>query len=91
MLATWKFKWLEALIEGRPTPLVHNGKMDEAAMNRHKVTHHELLAALRAVGCSGIDQVHVAVLENTGRISVLMRTHPHEPEAPPAATGDQPG
>src|SRR5437016_14521887 len=28
-LATYRWKWLEGLVEGRPLLLVHNGKLDE--------------------------------------------------------------
>jgi uncharacterized membrane protein YcaP (DUF421 family) len=39
-------------------------------MEREKLTHNELNAALRAAGCSKPDEVHYAILENTGRITV---------------------
>src|SRR5450432_3840921 len=45
--ATFKSKRLEALIEGRPQVLVHNGHIFEDVMNRAHLTHHELNAALR--------------------------------------------
>lgn len=72
-LATYRFKWLEGLVEGRPSILIHNGKLDEKAMRDEKLTHHELMAALRDAGCSSIDQVHIAIMENNGRISILPR------------------
>jgi uncharacterized membrane protein YcaP (DUF421 family) len=68
---TYRSKWFSSIIEGKPTILIHNGKVDERAMRHEQMTHHELMAALRAEGLSSIDQVHVAILENTGRISVL--------------------
>jgi uncharacterized membrane protein YcaP (DUF421 family) len=68
---TYRWKWFSGLVEGKPTILIHNGKVDERAMRHEQMTHHELMAALRAEGLSGIEQVHVAILENTGRISVL--------------------
>ncbi|HYQ92931.1 MAG TPA: YetF domain-containing protein [Candidatus Competibacteraceae bacterium] len=33
--------------------------------------HHELNAALRQAGCACIEDVHVAILENNGVISVV--------------------
>lgn len=36
-----------------------------------KLTHHELDTAIRAAGCDSINDVHVAILENNGSITVL--------------------
>src|SRR6185369_12191212 len=40
-LATFRSKRLEAIIEGRPQILVHNGQLFEEVMSRAKLTHHE--------------------------------------------------
>jgi uncharacterized membrane protein YcaP (DUF421 family) len=69
-LATSKNKKFEALVEGRPEVLVHNGKLFTDVMAREQITHHELDAALRAAGCASVEEVHFAVLENTGKITV---------------------
>src|SRR6266852_6027045 len=69
-LATYRSKRLEALVEGRPEILIHNGKLFTEVMEREKLTHHELNAALRAAGCACIEEVHFAILENNGVISV---------------------
>ncbi len=68
--ATFKSKRMEALIEGRPEILIHNGKLFENVMKRQKITHHELNAALRDAGCANMSEVHFAVLENNGNITV---------------------
>jgi len=72
-LATYRSKRLEALIEGRPQVLIHNGKLYEQALTDARLTHHELNAALRQAGCVAVDDVHCAVLENNGSISVVSR------------------
>jgi uncharacterized membrane protein YcaP (DUF421 family) len=72
-LATFRSKRLEAIIEGRPEVLIHNGKLFESVMARAKLTHHELHAALRQADCSCIEDVHSAILENNGSISVVGR------------------
>ena len=79
--ATFKNKKLESLVEGRPEVLIHNGKLFTDVMEREKLTHHEWNAALRAAGCTSIEQVHVAILENNGVISVQPRKD--HTEAPP--------
>src|SRR5216683_6488197 len=45
-LATYKNKKLETLIEGRPELLIHNGRLFPEVMEKAKLTHHELNAAL---------------------------------------------
>ncbi|HEX7252625.1 MAG TPA: YetF domain-containing protein [Thermoanaerobaculia bacterium] len=71
--ATYRNKRLESLIEGRPQILVHNGKLYEDVLIRAQMTHHELNAALRRSGCATVQDVHMAVLENNGQISVTPR------------------
>jgi uncharacterized membrane protein YcaP (DUF421 family) len=73
-IATFKNKRLEAIVEGRPQIIVHNGRVFEDVMARAQLTHHELQAALRQSGCACIEDVHSAVLENNGAISVLTRS-----------------
>ena len=70
---TFKSKKLEAWIEGTPRTLIHNGVLNEKVMRRELLTHHELAAALRAAGCSEIEHIHVATLENNGQITVSLR------------------
>ena len=45
-------------------------------MKQAKLTHHELNAALRDAGCACATDVHMAVLENTGAISIVPRSAP---------------
>lgn len=82
--ATYRSKRIEALIEGRPQILVHNGHLDERVMQKEKITHHELMAALRAAGCGAVTEVHFAIIENNGHISVQPRKV--GPAAQPPAT-----
>jgi len=70
-LVTHGNKKLEAIIEGRPQILIHNGKLFEDVMEKAQLTHHELNAALRRSGCSSVAEVHSAILENNGAISVV--------------------
>jgi uncharacterized membrane protein YcaP (DUF421 family) len=75
-LTTFRSKRAEALIEGRPQVLIHNGKLFEDVLTRAQLTHHELNSALRRSGCTCVEDVHSAVLENNGSISVTPRARP---------------
>jgi Protein of unknown function (DUF421) len=59
---------------GRPEVLIHNGRLFESVLSDAKLTHHELDAALRQAGCTCVEDVHSAILENNGSISVTPRT-----------------
>jgi uncharacterized membrane protein YcaP (DUF421 family) len=76
--ATYRSKRLEEIIEGRPQIIIHNGNLDERVMRKEKITHHELMASLRAAGCASPGDVHFAILENNGHISVQLRKNNHE-------------
>ena len=76
--ATYRSKTIEALVEGRPQVLIHNGVLDERIMKKEKITHHELMASLRAAGCAAPTEVHFAILENNGHITVQPRKNNHE-------------
>ena len=68
---TYHSKAIEGIIEGRPVILVHDGKIDHLSLRKVQMTTHELEAALRAAGCAGPAGVRFAVLENTGKVSVI--------------------
>ncbi len=63
----------ETFIEGQALLVVHNGHVLERALERAGMTRHDLMAGLRASGCASLEQVHGAVLETNGRITVLRR------------------
>src|SRR5437016_12965744 len=72
-IATYRSKKLEAIVEGGPQVLIHNGKLFEDVLAGAHLTHHELNAALRQAGCASVDDVRSAVLENSGAISVISK------------------
>lgn len=65
---------LATIVEGQPELLVHNGRVIEHALQRAGMTRHDLLASLRISGVASLEQVHAAVLETNGHISVLERS-----------------
>jgi uncharacterized membrane protein YcaP (DUF421 family) len=71
--ATFRSKRLEHALEARPQLIVHNGHVYPDVMRREKLTMSELESALRAAGCASIHEVHFAVMENNGQISVRAR------------------
>jgi len=60
-------------VRGKPRPLIRDGQIIERALELEGVTHAELLAGLRKLGYAHIEDVQLAVLEETGHISALGR------------------
>ena len=61
-LLTYRSKKMEALVEGRPELLIHNGKLFERALAQAKLTRHEMMNALREAGCAAVEDVRAAFL-----------------------------
>src|SRR5947199_10103144 len=53
--ATFRNKKLEALVEGRPQVLIHNGKLFEEVLGRSQLTRHDLNSALRQPGVTYLE------------------------------------
>ena len=55
----------------RPSIVIQDGKIIVGEMRRNRFTIDELMEELRMAGITDLSQVKYAVLETTGRISVL--------------------
>ncbi|MDG0816799.1 DUF421 domain-containing protein [Bdellovibrio svalbardensis] len=70
---TFKNKRASKLIEGRPEVLIHDGKIFEKTLIKERINHNTLEEALRKEGVFSIQDVHYAILENSGAISVIRK------------------
>jgi uncharacterized membrane protein YcaP (DUF421 family) len=70
---SWRSKKAERMLEGVPQILIRHGRHRKDVMAQQQVTLSELLEALRRNGCTNIADVRAAVLENDGKISIIMR------------------
>jgi uncharacterized membrane protein YcaP (DUF421 family) len=70
---TRRSRKIEKLVDSEAEILIHNGKLRPGALERAGLTQHELMAALREADCATIGEVHTAILETTGRVTVLTR------------------
>ena len=71
--ATYRSKKIGRFVEGRPQVIVHNGHVYRDVMESERLTQDELDAAIRLAGCASLHDVHFAILENNGQISVRTR------------------
>ena len=80
----WRSARLRRAIEGEPRLLVRDGRLLAKALAEEKVTPEEVRAAVRAQGIERVDDVHLAVLETDGRISVIAKAEAPEYRSPEA-------
>ena len=71
------------IVEGEPRLLVRDGRMLTQALHEAKVRPEDVRAAVRNAGIASVDEVHLAVLETDGSISVIP-TSPPPNRAPPS-------
>ena len=74
LLLSRHFRLVHWMLVGRPVFLVRDGAVQERVMQRERISHHELMLAMRAVGLTNIEQAKDVVLETNGTISVIQRT-----------------
>lgn len=85
---------VERLVDGRPQILVRDGVVFERALQEAGITQEELRGVLRQNGHPHVAQVHLAILETNGSISVQAheRSHPadrRERSSSPGEDGTQ--
>jgi uncharacterized membrane protein YcaP (DUF421 family) len=69
--AAFSSRRMERAIEGVPTLLVHHGHMIEANLRRENFSREDLLSNLRSQGVFDVEEVKAAILEPSGKLSVL--------------------
>ncbi len=62
------------ILEGAPRVLVHNGIIIRESMSNEQINEMELMEAVRTAGIASISDVHVAILETNGQISVVKKS-----------------
>lgn len=67
------------LMCGSPTILIRNGKIQQSAMRKNRLTLDELLEELREQGYSNLKDIKYAILENSGQLSVFPWTAQQPP------------
>ena len=71
-LVKQKFRSVDKIIEGVPTILVENGQLIRDSMEKSRVDAEDILESARELqGLERLDQIKYAVLERSGKISII--------------------
>ena len=68
---TMKSIRFRAILCGKPSIIIRNGKLEQEEMRRNRLTVDELLEELRCQGHPDISTVQYAILETNGNLSIL--------------------
>lgn len=78
---TLKWRYAAKYVDGEPTVVIMNGKIMEDAMKKIRYRVSDLTEQLRDKGVFDISQVEFAVLEVSGKLTVLKKAQ-HQPLTP---------
>ena len=75
VVAFWtsRSRRVEVLVEGVRVVLARDGKVFESVLRRELVSSADFEEALRTHGVEGVEDVHLALLETNGTISVMAK------------------
>ena len=68
-----KSKKFRDIVDGKPTVIINNGKIDEKAMRAQRYNFDDLLLQLREKDVGNIADVEYAILEPSGQLSVFQK------------------
>ncbi|MEW6978368.1 DUF421 domain-containing protein [Bacillus sp. A015] len=72
-----KFQGVRRFLDGKPTLLIINGKIDEGAMRKQRYNFDDLLIQLRENNIDSIQDVSYAILEPSGKLAVVEKENKH--------------
>jgi uncharacterized membrane protein YcaP (DUF421 family) len=67
----FRFKRARPALEGSPVVVIHEGRVLDSVIRRERMTEDELHESARKQGIPDLAQVHLAVLENDGKLSFI--------------------
>lgn len=72
-LISLKSRKFREVVDGRPTILIKNGKIDEKAMRKQRYNFDDLLQQLREKDIFNVADINYAILEPSGELSVMKK------------------
>ena len=72
---------LKNLLTTRPTTLIRNGKLCQKSMRQARISLDELVSELRQKDITDLSEVSYAILEQSGKISVITKSRYRPPSA----------
>ena len=74
---SYAFPFLSRLLEGEPSTLIAHGRPIQKSLRRAGISLSELRAIARRQGFADLGEVHTAILETNGVVSMFREGEPH--------------
>jgi uncharacterized membrane protein YcaP (DUF421 family) len=74
-IITQKFKGTRSFLEGRPSIVIHKGKINYEGLKKNKLDINQLQNLLRKKDVFSLKQVEYAILETDGTVSVMKKSY----------------
>ncbi len=72
---------LKNIISARPAILIRTGEIDQKELQKNRISLEELMCELRSAGCTDPTQVAYAILEKSGKLTVIPKAEYSQPVA----------
>ncbi|WP_455920636.1 DUF421 domain-containing protein [Priestia megaterium] len=69
-----KYLWFRGMVEGKPSALINNGRVDYEELKKNRMNINQLQSLLRQSETFSIREVAFCYLETNGSISILKKT-----------------
>lgn len=77
-----KNQFFRELVDGKPSLIIREGKIDEREMRRQRYNFDDLMHQLRTNGTENVSDVEYAVLEPSGKLSIFEKNQ-QDKQGPP--------
>jgi uncharacterized membrane protein YcaP (DUF421 family) len=78
---TLKSRKIRLLFEGKPSMLIEHGKLNREEMNKLRYNLDDLMLQLRQNKITSVADVEFAILEPTGKLSIIEKIQSHKEES----------
>lgn len=75
-VASYRSPKVADVMNGVPSVLIEDGKLIKPTMDAERVPEEDILSEARGVGIESLDQIALAVLETSGKISIIPKSGP---------------
>src|SRR4051812_14376590 len=77
------FRWKRSrkVLDGTPVVVMHEGRPLVPVLRRERMTEDDLKEAAREQGIADLDEVRIAILENSGKVSFITSNGEQRPKA----------
>jgi uncharacterized membrane protein YcaP (DUF421 family) len=69
--ASYASDGMQKVLEGKPSVIVRDGAFDRDGMRAERLNERDVMAMLRLSGVQDLREVHLAIVETDGKVSVL--------------------